>query len=162
MKKFITAIVLLSSTSLVHADYTLVPSDDSELSKLCIAAANADSREALLDLTSAAGISYVDLPTVRCNGMPITRFSVKYGGRKPESIAEVSSPMGYLLRKSDTSPLTELCAAALVSESEYAKVKESHFSNDEKIESEVFCNGVPLKTFARKYRNASATLVSAL
>jgi hypothetical protein len=163
MKKFVSAIVLLGSTSLVHADYTLVPSDGSELSKLCIAAAAADSRESMLAITAAAGIAYIELPSVRCNGIPITRFALKYGSRKPESLAEISNatnPKSYLLRKTDTSPLTELCAAAVVSEAEYARVKESHFRNDEDVDSEVFCNGVPLKSFARKYRNASSTLVS--
>jgi hypothetical protein len=160
MKKFVTAIVLLGSTSLVHADYALVPSDSSELSKLCIAAASADSREAVLALTGAAGFSISDLPTVRCNGMPITRFAAKYGSRKPEVFLETSSPVGYLLRKSDASPLTELCAAAAVSDAEYVKVKESHFGADTNIEAEVHCNGVPLKSFVRKFRNASATLAS--
>jgi hypothetical protein len=163
MKKFITAIVLLGSTSLVHADYTLVPADDSELSKLCLAAATADSRSSLLALTAAAGIKRFDLPTVRCNGIPITRFALKYGSKKPESFVETPNTIGaksYLLRLSDTNPVTELCAAAAVSEAEYARVKEAHFRNDENIDAEVHCNGSPLKSFVRKFRNASATLVS--
>ena len=164
MKKFITAIVLLGSTSLVHADYTLVTADDSELSKLCLDATTTESRGSLLAIAAAAGISSIDLPNVRCNGMPITRFALKYGSKTPESRAELSSvtiAKSYILHKTDTSPLTELCAAAVVSETEYARVKESHFKNDAKIDAEVFCNGAPLKSFVRKYRDSGATLVSA-
>ena len=160
MKKFITAIVLLGSTSLVHADYKLVPTDDSELSKLCLAAATAESREAVLAAAAAAGVARVDMADVRCNGMTLTRFALKYGSRKTESLVEISSPASYLLRKTDTSPLTELCAAAVVSEAEYARVKDSHFRNDAEIDAEVFCNGVPLKSFVRKFRNANTTLIS--
>lgn len=160
MKKFLTAIALLGSTSLVHADYTVVASDGSELSKLCVAVATADSRASALAATTAAGITSSDLPYLRCNGRPIMRYAARYSSINSTSLVETSTPMGYLLRKTDSSPLTELCAAAAVSDAEYAKVKESHFSNDEDIDAEVLCNGEPLKTFVRKYRNSSSTLIS--
>lgn len=159
-KNFLTALALLGATSFVHADYRLVPSDDSELSKLCVSAADADSRAALLELISAHGIARADLPTLRCNGMPLTRFALKYGASRPASVAEATTPGGYLLRMTDASPLTELCAAAAVSDAEYARVKAAHFAGDGSIDSEVQCNGLPLKSFVRKYRSAATALVS--
>jgi hypothetical protein len=39
-------------------------------------------------------------------------------------------------------------------------VKESHFSNDANIDSEVLCNGLPLRSFVLKYRKVSTVLVS--
>ncbi len=160
MKMFVTAIVLLSSTSFVHADYKLVNADDSALSQLCVAAAAADSRESVLALTDAAGITRLDMPTVLCNGMPLTRFSLKYGNAKLETGGESTASAGYVLRKNDASPLTELCAAAAVSEQEYSKVKQTYFSGDTTVESELFCNGIPLKTFMRKYGAAEGRQVS--
>lgn len=160
MKMFVTAIVLLSSTSFVHADYKLVNADDSALSQLCVAAAAADSREAVLALTDAAGIARLDVPTVLCNGMPLTRFSLKYGNAKLDAAVESTASAGYVLRKSDSSPLTELCAAAAVSKQEYSKVMQTYFSGDSKVESEVHCNGVPLKTFMRKFGEAEGRQVS--
>ena len=160
MKMFVTAIALLSSTSFVHADYKIVSADDSALSQLCVAAAAADSREAVLALTDAAGIARLDVPTVLCNGMPLTRFSLKFGTAKLETVTESTASAGYVLRKSDSSPLTELCAAAAVSKQEYSKVMQTYFSGDSKLESEVFCNGLPLKTFMRKYSAAEGRQVS--
>lgn len=159
--KFLTALALVGSTSFVHADYSLVPADASELSKLCVAAASAESHAELLALTAAAGIARSELPTLRCNGMALTRFAAKYGGAKPVSLVENSSSMGYLLRKTDSSPLTELCAAAAMSDAEYAKVKSTYFSNDASIDAEVQCNGLPLKSFVRKFRSSTTALVSA-
>jgi hypothetical protein len=113
-----------------------------------------------LALTDAAGISRLDVPTVLCNGMPLTRFSLKYGTAKLETVAESTASAGYVLRKNDASPLTELCAAAAVSELEYSKVKQTYFSGDTTVESELFCNGIPLKTFMRKYGATEGRQVS--
>lgn len=162
MKKLVSAFVLLGSTSIVHADYKLVTSDASELSKLCIAAAEAGSRSEMLAITSAAGITPREVETLRCNGLPLTRFALKYGKRNPSPVVAVAgTPDGYLLRKSDTSPLTELCAAAALSDADYARVKELHFSDDANIDSELLCNGQPLKAFVSKYRSSSTALIGA-
>ena len=160
-KKFLVAIALVGSTSLVHAEVKLVPSDDSELSKLCVAAATADSTKSVYTLVESAGIARLEVPTLRCNGLPITRFAAKYGERAAPSLATTMSPLGFILSKTDTSPLTELCAAAAISDAEFAKVKDSHFSNDPSIEAELHCNGLPLKSFVRKFRSAPGALVSA-
>jgi hypothetical protein len=128
--------------------------------QLCVAAAAADSREAVLALTDAAGITRLDVPTVLCNGMPLTRFSLKYGNAKTEAMTVSAVSAGYVLRKSDSSPLTELCAAAAVSAQEYSKVLQQYFNGDRSVESELFCNGIPLKTFVRKYGAAEGRQVS--
>lgn len=165
-KKFLVALALLGSASFVHADYRLVPSDDSSLSKLCISAATSGARDAAtLAAAKAAGIGLLDMPSVRCNGLTLERFALKYG-RVKESVAmlEAASPgsaLNIVLRKTDSSPLTELCAAAAVSDAAYARVKETYFSADKDIDAEIHCNDMPLKSFVRKYRSPGTVLVSA-
>jgi hypothetical protein len=161
-KKFLIAIALLGSASFANADYKLVPADDSALSKVCIAATSG-SREATIAAAAAAGIGLLDLQSVRCNGMTLERFGAKYRNAKKDQVAlldtSTSSPLSVVLKKTDESPLTELCAAAATSDAAYQRVKEAHFSNDYSIEAEIKCNDLPLKSFVRKYR-ASAALVS--
>jgi len=159
-KKFLLALALLGSASFVHADVKLVPSDGSELSKLCIAATSTSSRAEMFALAKAAGISRLDLPELRCNGLTLERFAAKYGSARPRRVVTSATPAGYLLRKSDASPLTELCAAAAVSDAEYARVKAMHFSGDATIDAEVLCNGLSLESFVRKYRSGETALVS--
>jgi hypothetical protein len=161
---FLIAIALLGSASLAHADYKLVPADDSALSKVCIAATTG-SHDATLAAVKAAGIGLLDLQSVRCNGLTLDRFGAKYRNKNAkEQVALLdtsdSSPLSVVLRKTDSSPLTELCAAAAVSDAAYASVKEAHFSHDYTLETEVHCNDMPLKNFVRKYRAVTA-LVSA-
>lgn len=164
-KKFLVALALLGSASFAHADYKLVSADNSDLSKLCIAAAESSSRADIFAAAEAAGVSLLDLPDVRCNGLTVERFGAKYRSKKGKDIAMLdtspASPLGVILRKTDSSPLTELCAAAAVSDAAYASVKETYFSNDDNIESEIHCNDMPLKSFVRKYRSGSTALVSA-
>lgn len=164
-KSFLVALALLGSASFAHADYKLVPSDESDLSKLCIAAAESGSREGVLAAAEAAGVGLLDLPGVRCNGLTLERFAAKYrSSGNAVAMLDTSSPgspVGVVLRKTDSSPLTELCAAAAVSDAAYASVKEAHFSEDDDIDSEIHCNDMPLKSFVRKYRSAGTALVSA-
>ncbi|MDY6983094.1 MAG: hypothetical protein SV422_08400 [Pseudomonadota bacterium] len=165
-KKFLVALALLGSASFAHADYKLVSADDSDLSKLCIAAAESSSREGILAAAEAAGVGLLDLPDVRCNGLTLERFGAKYRSSKGKELALLdtsspASPLNVILRKTDSTPETELCAAAAVSEAAYASVKATYFSKDDNIESEIHCNDMPLKSFVRKYRSGSTALVSA-
>lgn len=166
MKKLFIATLLLGSASFANADYKLVSADSSSLSSLCLEAAASPSK--VYSIARAHGVLAADIGTIRCNDLPLKSFVSKYGKQSAVSaVAEASvAPAvessriaGYLLRKTDSSPLTELCAAALVSDQEVAKVKELHFSGDAQIESEIQCNGQPLKSFVRKYRDAEVQLV---
>lgn len=153
------SLVLLGSASLAHAGHKLVPADDSSLSSLCVAAAASPLQ--LSQIAGTHGVSPGEIDTVYCNDIPLKRFVKKYGSYTPSAPQARSSEVaGYLLRKTDTSPLTELCAAAAVSEQEYAKVKEELFKDERVLDAEVLCNGQPLKSFVRKFRNADVKLVS--
>jgi hypothetical protein len=156
MKKLFIATLLLGSASFADAEQKLVAADGSSLSTLCVEATAAPLN--IAGIARAHGVLPEELDSIRCNNIPLKRFALKH---RTDSVAapEVASSetAGYLLRKTDTSPLTELCAAAAISDREYARVKEQHFSTESEteIESEVLCNGQPLKSFVRKFRNAA-------
>lgn len=160
LKKFVIATALLSSAHFAHADYKYASADGSADSNLCVAAVS--SSLPLHTFAHENGIPLAELDTIQCNGLPISRFVLKYGSAPASIAVEEPKVAGYVLKKADSSPLTALCAAAAVSEEEFDKVKEEHFSNDAEVESEVFCNGVPLKSFARRFRDVEKTLVSQL
>jgi hypothetical protein len=141
----------MATSGLANADsWRLVNADGSELGELCIAAVS--SPDVLATTAKALGVSMLELDTVRCNGYTLSVFAAKYRTTDSRPAA------GYKLTKSDTSPVTELCMASARSPQEFAKVKELYFSNEANVEAEVLCNGMPLKTFARKYRAPSLTI----
>ena len=152
MKKFFLVSLLLTSAGIAQADSNrLVNADGAELSAICIAAVT--SREAMFETAAELGISPLNPETLLCNGMPVGRFAGKY-----RSAAAKEAAAGFVFSKSDDSPVTELCLAVVRSEQEYLKVKEQHFGGDANVEAEVLCNGMPLKTFARKYRTQVQTI----
>jgi hypothetical protein len=151
MKKFIIATLLLAGAGLAQADsLKLVNADGSALSELCIAAVS--SRSDLSATAKALGITPLDTETLRCNGMRLGRFVGRYGN----TVARKAT--AYFFSKADETAVTELCMAAVSSEQEYRKVMELHFSNDAEVEAEVRCNGIPLRRFARKYREPALTV----
>jgi hypothetical protein len=158
LKTFVIATALLSSAQFVQADYKFASTDGSEVSNLCVAAASA--AVSLPTFAKANGIRLAELDEVHCNGMPISRFVLKYRSTATSVTADQEKVAGYVLKKTDSSPLTALCAAAVVSKEEFDKVKAEHFSDDSTVESELFCNGEPLKSFARRFRDTAKTLVS--
>ena len=158
MKKFVLATLLAAGATVVQAEPKLVPADNSELSQLCVAAA--ESRSALQRAASNIGLNAQDLQDVRCNGVSLTRFAAEYRTVAAVDKATEKAPEGYILKASDDSPLAALCIAAANSQEEYERVKAQHFSQDNNLEAEVMCNGVPLKNFARRFRDAQTLVVS--
>jgi hypothetical protein len=152
MKKFfLVSLLLTSTTGIVHAETPrMINADGTGLSAICIAAV--DSREAMYKKAAELGELPFEPSMLRCNGMTVTRFIHSYRA------AAVPKPEGYVFSKSDDSPTTALCVAAVKSEEEYMAVKEQYFSDEANIEAEVHCNGVPLLTFARKYRAPGPTI----
>lgn len=151
MKKLFLASLLLTSAGLTRAEIPLmVNADGSDLSAICIAAVT--SREAMYDKAAELGVLPLQPSTLRCNGMTLGRFISTYrAAAKP-------LPAGYVFSRADDSPTTELCLAAVKSEQEYMSVKEQYFGDDATVEAEVHCNGMPLLTFARKYRAPGPTV----
>lgn len=151
MKKLFLVSLLLTSAGIAHAEIPpMVNADGSNLSAICIAAVG--SREAMHDKAAELGVRNFSESELRCNGMTVSRFLSTY-----REAAE-AKPIGFVFSKTDDSPITALCLAAVKSEQEYMAVKEQYFSNDAAVETEVQCNGMPLLTFARKYRAAGPTL----
>jgi hypothetical protein len=151
MKKLFLVSLLLTSAGLANAETPLmVNADGSELSAICIAAV--ESREAMYDKAAELGVRNFSPSELRCNGKTVSRFLATYRA------AAEPKPAGFVFSTTDDSPVTALCIAAVKSEQEYLAVKEQYFSNDETVEAEVHCNGVPLLTFARKYRTPGPTL----
>jgi len=152
MKKFVIAMLMVAGSSAAQADYVVKSADGSELSQLCVAAAKSGS--ALLETAGSIGLSEADLSTVRCNGLTLNRFAARYGKASPSTPTTVA----YILKGSDNSETTALCIAAASSEQEFERVKEAHFAEESKLETEVLCNGLSLKSFARKYGKPAMTI----
>jgi hypothetical protein len=151
MKKLFLVSLLLTSAGLAHAETPpMVSADGSDLSAICIAAV--ESREAMYDKAAELGVRHFTESELRCNDKTVSRFLATY------RVEAEPKPVGFVFSKTDDSPTTELCLAAVKSEQEYMAVKEQYFSNDEAVETEVQCNGMPLLTFARKYRAPGPTL----
>lgn len=144
MKKFVIAMLMVAGSSATQADYVVKNADGSELSQLCVAAVKSDT--ALLATAESIGLDKADLATVRCNGLTLDRFAARYG-----KTSSTPASIGYVLKGSDSSETTALCIAAASSEQEYRRVKAAYFAEESKIETEVLCNGLSLKSFARKY-----------
>jgi hypothetical protein len=145
-KKLVMSSMLMLGAYSAHAETPpLVNADGSALSAICIAAVT--SREAMHDKAAELGVRDFNASEMRCNGLTVSQFVSKYRA-KPE----VAEPAGYVFSKSDDTPTTELCMAVIRSEADYLAVKKRHFGDDVGIESEVRCNGMPLASFARKYR----------
>ncbi len=148
-KLLIVSAFILSATTAQAGEYRLISADNSELSDLCIMAVEA--REAFEEGARHIGMDATDLDELRCNGKALPVFLSRF--RATES----SRTVPYAFNKNDSSELTELCYAAVKSEQEFEQVKETYFGDEQNIEEEVLCNGVPLKSFARKYRNRAFT-----
>ncbi|MES2624520.1 MAG: hypothetical protein V4628_04525 [Pseudomonadota bacterium] len=153
MNKLLIFSALLIGSSMANAsEYRLVSSDNSELSALCIKAV--ESHEALVESARSIGMEGEDLAELRCNGKTLPIFLGTLHARENTSTVQT---VAYAFNKNDGSELTELCYAAVKSEQEYEQVKDAYFGDEQNIEEEVRCNGMPLKDFARKYRNRAFT-----
>lgn len=159
-KSFLAAIALTASSAfLAHsasaAEVRFVNADGNALSELCIAAVESETRFKALakDLKLIAG----EEAEVRCNGRSLKRF-VSEMREKLDSKGS-AEPAPVVFRAADaSSPLSQLCMAVLESDEAYERVKASLRSELGFAESEVLCNGLPIKAFARKYRNMTAAL----
>ena len=146
----ITSLVALAALNANADTPRLVNADGSELSAICIAAIT--SREAMYDKAAELGVRDFEPAEMRCNGQTLSRFVSLYRA------ASTVKPAGYVFSKTDDTPVTELCLAAVRSDQEYLAVKKRHFEDEARIEEEVRCNGMSLANFARKYRRPVSTV----
>jgi hypothetical protein len=149
MKLQIAALALiLGSSPVLATDVKLVSSDGSDLSKLCIAAAQSGSTVSAL----AAEMNIPAASQVLCNDQPIHAFAGQFR-------AEVAASTQYVVSVANQSPETRLCVAALTSPSEFASLK-AEFFGDVAVERIVTCNGLSLNQFVRRYQDRLASLPS--
>jgi len=155
-KSFVAVLAITASSALFSAaagaeDVRLVNADGTMLSELCIAAVESGSRfrNLMQELKLVAGQE----SEVRCNGRSLKRFAADVRAKLDGTAQPV-----FVFRAEDESPISQLCMAALESEEAYEATKARLRSQDGVLESEVLCNDMPVKTFARKYRNMTAGL----
>ena len=154
MKLRILAVtVLLSASALAHADYKLVPTDDSPETKVCVAALTSTAE--LRSASAAADIRRTELDSVLCNGSKLKVFVSKYSQR---DTVEAAVPRSYVFDNTDNNPETRLCFAAVTSSAEFSKLKSELFADESNVEEEILCNGMTLKRFALKYAGAGLSL----
>lgn len=156
MKKFIAALVLVAantaiSNSALADEVSLVSTDGNPLSELCIAAVESQGR--FKSLARELGISPMQESELRCNSQPLRSFVASVRNRLQAPV----SP-SLVFRTTDESDLSRLCMASLESGEAYEAAKASVKVEDALLESEILCNGMPIKSFARKYRNMTASL----
>lgn len=148
MKKLvlIPALFLLSSMAFAGGA-NLVASDDSPYTAICIAAV--ESEAAMFSKMAEFNVSRYDISDLSCNGVPLNRFASKH--------SEVDSPKAvkvFAFRQSASNNETSLCIAAATSNEEYYRTRDALFSNAASDVSDINCNNMPLRTFARRYGNA--------
>jgi hypothetical protein len=156
MKKSFVAVLALSASSALFSaaagaeEVRLVNADGSSLSELCIAAVESETRfrEIMQELGMVAGQEY----EVSCNGRSLKRFAADVRAKR-----EGAQPV-FVFRAEDESPISQLCMAALESDAAYEQTRARLRTQIGVLESEVLCNDMPVKAFARKYRNMTAGL----
>lgn len=157
MKTLVMTSMLLLAATASHADqYRFVSSDNTDLSEMCIAAT--ESREAFLDAANTHNLDSSEFHTLYCNGLPLDRFVAKYREQAEQDATEPH----YVFSQNDETALTQLCMAALSSNETYLQVKQQYFSEDHAVGEELTCNGMPVETFVRRYRNDNRDFTAAI
>lgn len=143
MKKLILGSVLtLGASAALADDYKLVSADDSPLTQICLAAV--ESFDAMEKARMDAGLSRNEMDSIECNGMALMRFARQYSSNEPVA-------KSYSFTPAENTPEVELCIAAVTSVESYESVRSEYFNGIANVEDQVLCNGMTLKSFARKY-----------
>lgn len=149
MKHTATALLFAFAAAGAHAESVrFVNGDGSELTDLCIAAAT--SAPDLNTRASRLGIRNFTNDDVLCNGMPLNEFMRKYRTIKTPDTVIMS------FRKTDDSPETELCYAAIMFSPGIEDLKAAYLRRHSGFD-EVLCNNMPFERFVEKYRQQVLT-----
>jgi hypothetical protein len=146
--QFAALALILASSVAVASDVKFVNADGSALSGLCVAAAQSD--KGIVTLATELGIAPAVSTEVLCNGTPIRAFVSQLR-------ADLDAETVYAVTGANQAPETQLCLAALNSQEEFTRLKETHFSNVA-VERVIVCNGMPLQQFVRRYQDRLAAL----
>ncbi len=152
MKKLSLLPLLLLLSSITFAnEQMLVPSDESPYTAICIAAVESDA--ALSAKMEEFAVAIWDIRALSCNGLSLSRFAAKY--RHDSDPANQGRVRVFAFRESISSNETSLCIAAATSNDEYDRLKDELFDNVRSNITSIYCNSMPLRTFARRYGNAA-------
>ena len=152
MKKLSLLPLLLLLSSITFANEPiLVPSDESPYTAICIAAVESDA--ALSAKMEEFAVVIWDIRALSCNGLTLSRFTAKY--RADSDPANRRPVRVFSFRESVSSNETSLCIAAATSNDAYNRLKDELFDNVRANISGIYCNSMPLRTFARRYGNAA-------
>jgi hypothetical protein len=149
MKHTATALLFVLASAGAHAESVrFVNGDGSEVTDLCIAAAS--SAPDLNTRATRLGIKNFTNDDVLCNGMPLNEFMRKYRTIKTPDTVIMS------FRKTDDSPETDLCYAAIMYSPGIEALKASYLDRHGSFDT-VLCNGMPFERFVEKYKQQVLT-----
>lgn len=143
MKKTVIALTTLVGLLPATQAVELVSGDKSNLTEMCIAAAQSD--EMLRLKAREYGFSVKELDSFTCNGMSLEEFADEY--RDNDSGEPL---MVYTFEAAEDSRESQLCVAAATSNEAYMAVKGRLY--DGKV-GDIACNGLPIERFAQRYGN---------
>ncbi len=131
-------------------DNRFVAGDDSPYTEICIAATESDN--AAQSVMEKYAVTRSDISELSCNGMTLNRWISKF---RSDSYADSQESIRvFAFRENNDSAETSMCIAAVTSSDEYSRLKEELFGNSQSTLSRIYCNNMPLRTFARRYGNA--------
>lgn len=148
MKKLATLLLCSTFTFPVLAQQTeLVNADSSIFSEICIAAATSD--DALKQKAAHYKFGNAELANFTCNGLDLEKFAKKFRQSPGENASKVAV---FAFDKTMDNVETEICVAAATSNQAFAALQQT-LQKPEVFYSNVNCNDVPLKLFAKKHGN---------
>lgn len=136
LKSLLAAVSIVAVTAPVSQAVEFVNGDGSQISEMCIAAAQ--SKVAIVNNSSSSSIV--------CNGTSLKNFAKQYRNAKTQNVVNVIA-----FESANTAPESELCIAAATSNEAYAQVKNN--INSIAIDS-IACNGIELVKFAKRYNKS--------
>ncbi len=145
MYKFIAPLFSIVFFASGASALELEPSDNSELSRVCVAAV--ESAGTLESILRENNVRVSNANEVLCNNTPITEFARTY---KKQDISHTN--VNAIFKNADASTESQLCIAAATSNEEFSRAKRRFLA---KVSPKhVACNGMALVKFAKQYNRA--------
>lgn len=146
MKKYVTCLMLLGLFALPSKADSFVNADGSKESAVCIDAAKSSMN--IKALQKKYKMSKRQINAIACNGLLLPEFVTKYEA-KLKSGAQVKV---FAFSKEVGNVETELCIAAATSNDVLKSAMKKH-KKTRLFVTELTCNKMPIKAFAKKYGN---------
>jgi ssRNA-specific RNase YbeY (16S rRNA maturation enzyme) len=135
LKSLFAAVTVIAVNTPVAQAVEFINKDGSELSELCIAAVQTETR-----------VSRFETSDVLCNDMNLRSFVKQYRNTNTQTNAKAVT-----FEKANSAPEAELCIAAATSNEAFAQISAGFTRTT--INS-VACNGVELVKFAKRYNKS--------